>query len=236
MSNNLKLQKEKIITLLSDKAVMKQDIFRNTIEAFEMLKICVNQTAIDLVKETDQIDKRITIAVLESKKYSTQLKVAGDILDFFMHTNVFEFDQSNAMFKTGYIKNSKNNSYCGIINVYNFLADSFKYSRLNDLGSLVCRIFVNREMKFFVEAKGVLGIRYSSFSTEPLTTEHLYDIINELIVYVISYDLFVPPLDAVKDVSVAEIQEKVSSINLRTGKRLGYGSASTADDDTNLYI
>lgn len=35
-----------------------------------------------------------------------QIKVAGDILDFEMHSNVFEFDKSHAMFKTSYIKNN----------------------------------------------------------------------------------------------------------------------------------
>ncbi len=235
MSDILNSQKGKIIKLLSEKAVMKQDVFNNTIVAFEMIKLCVNEIAIDLIKETETIDKRITIAVLESKKYSTQLKVAGDILEFFMHTNVFEFDRSHPMFKTGYIKQNDYNSFCGIINVYNFLSDSFKYNRLNDLGSLVCRIFVNREMKFFVEAKGVMGAKYSSFSSEPLVKDQLIEIINDLIIYVISYDLFTPPYDTIREVSVNEIQEKVSSINLRTGKRLGYGTSASHEDDTNLY-
>ncbi len=235
MSDLLNSQKEKIVKLLSEKSVMKQDVFNNTIAAFDMIKLCVNEIAVDLIKETENIDKRINIAVSESKKYSTQLKVAGDVLEFFMHTNVFEFDKSHQMFKTGYIKQNDYNSYCGIINVYNFLADSFKYNRLNDLGSLVCRIFVNREMRFFIEAKGSLGIKYSTFSSEPLSHEQLCEIVNELIMYVISYDLFTPPYDTVKEVTVNEIQEKVSSINLRTGKRLGYGTSASYDDDANLY-
>lgn len=236
MSDNLTTQKQKIVKLLSEKAVMKQDVFNNTIVAFDMIKLCINEIAIDLIKETETIDKRITIAVSESKKYSTQLKVAGDILEFFMHTNVFEFERSHAMFKTGYIKHNEYNSYCGIINVYNFLADSFKYNRLNDLGSLVCRIFINREMKFFIEAKGPMGVKYSSFSSDSLTKEQLTEIVNDLIIYVISYDLFTPPFDVVREVSVNEIQEKVSSINLRTGKRLGYGTSASYEDDANLYI
>lgn len=235
MSDLLNSQKEKIVKLLAEKAVMKQDVFNNTTVAFEMTKLCINEIAIDLIKQTETIDKRISIAVSESKKYSTQLKVAGDILEFFMHTNVFEFDKSHAMFKTGYVKQNEYNSYCGIINVYNFLADSFKYNRLNDLGSLVCRIFVNREMRFFIEAKGPLGIKYSTFSSEPLNHDQLCEIVNELIIYVISYDLFTPPYDTVREVTVNEIQEKVSSINLRTGKRLGYGTSASYDDDTNLY-
>ncbi len=236
MSELLDAQKQKIVTLLAEKSVMKQDVFNNTIAAFDMIKLCVNEIAIDLVREIEPVDKRISVAVSEAKKYSMQLKVAGDVLEFFMHTNVFEFDKSHPMFKTGYIRQHAYNSYCGIINVYNFLADSIKYNRMNDLGTLVCRIFVNREMHFFIEAKGPVGIKYSSFSSEPLNKESLCEIINDLIIYVITYDLFTPPYDTVRDVTVNEIQEKVSSINLRTGKRLGFGASASYEEDNNLYI
>lgn len=236
MSDILQNQKEHIIKLLKEKSVMKQDVFRNTTASFEMVKQCVEEIAAELNKETQAVDKRIVISTLETTSHATQLKVAGDMLEFFMHTNVFEFEKTHPMFKTGYVKQNEYNSYCGIINVYNFLADSFKFNRLNDLGYLVCRIFINREMKFFIEAKGPIGIKYSSFSTEPLNKEQLHEIINDLIIYAITFDLFTPPIEQVREVSVNEIQEKVSSINLRTGKRLGYGTSASYDEDNNMYI
>lgn len=236
MSDILQNQKEHIIKLLKEKSVMKQDVFRNTTSSFEMVKQCVEEIAAELNKETQAVDKRIVISTLETTSHATQLKVAGDMLEFFMHTNVFEFEKTHPMFKTGYVKQNEYNSYCGIINVYNFLADSFKFNRLNDLGYLVCRIFINREMKFFIEAKGPIGIKYSSFSTEPLNKEQLHEIINDLIIYAITFDLFTPPIEQVREVSVNEIQEKVSSINLRTGKRLGYGTSASYDEDNNMYI
>ncbi|MES2762251.1 MAG: hypothetical protein V4677_08590 [Bacteroidota bacterium] len=236
--NPLNDQKEQIIKLLKEKSVMKQDVFRNTIAAFALVKECVREIANDLSNETQTIDKRIIVTSTETNSYATQLRVAGDMLEFFMHTNVFEFERSHAMFKTGYIKQNEYNSYCGIINVYNFLNDSFKFNRLNDLGYLVCRIFVNREMHFFIEAKGPIGIKYSTFSTEPLSHDQVKEIVNDLIIYAISFDLFTPPIEQIKEVSVNEIQEKVSSINLRTGKRLGYGYGTNAsyDEDNNMYI
>ena len=236
MSDTINNQKEHILKLLKEKSVMKQDVFRNTSAAFDLVKVCVDEIARDLNKETQAIDKRIVVSALETNNYATQLKVAGDMLEFFMHTNVFEFEKSHAMFRTGYVKQNEYNSYCGIINVYNFLADSFKFNRLNDLGYLVCRIFINREMKFFIEAKGPIGVKYSSFSTEPLNKEQLHEIINDLIIYAITFDLFTPPIEQVREVSVNEIQEKVSSINLRTGKRLGYGTSAAYDEDNNMYI
>lgn len=234
MNDNLKKQKEQILTLLKSKSVMKQDVFKNTIASFELLKQSIHEIAQNLKNEVEVIDKRIGINVTETNNYVTQLKVASDMLEFFMHTNVFQFDKAHMMFKSGYIKQNEANSYCGIINVYNFLADSFKYNRSEDLGYLVCRIFINREMRFFIEAKGTIGSKYASFSEAPLNKELLLEIINDLIIYVISFDLFTPPIDSVKQVSVGEIQEKVSSINLRIGKRLGYGSSSGTDEE--LYI
>ena len=235
-SNPLNDQKDQIIKLLKEKSVMKQDVFRNTIAAFALVKECVREIANDLSNETQNIDKRIIVSSTETNSYATQLRVAGDMLEFFMHTNVFEFEKSHAMFRTGYIKQNEYNSYCGIINVYNFLNDSFKFNRLNDLGYLVCRIFINREMHFFVEAKGPMGIKYSSFSNEPLNKEQVHEIINDLIITAITFDLFTPPIEQIREVSVNEIQEKVSSINLRTGKRLGYGTNASYDEDTNMYI
>ncbi len=237
MSNPNQNQKETIIKLLSEKSVMKQDVFSNTVAVFNELKELIRDRAEELSKEMVQVDKRVNINYKDVNPQSMQLKVAGDVLDFYMHTNVFEFDRSHPMFKSGYVKGNELNSYCGIINVYNFLADSFKYNRLNDLGYLIARIFVNRERKFFVETRTHLGYRYANFSAEAITKDNLNDIVNELVIFAVSFDLFTPPFDAVRQVSVMEIQEKANSNSLRTGKRLGYSGTSAssfADDEVNL--
>lgn len=229
-------QKTTILNLLTEKSVMKQDVFSNTISVFKLLKEILQERANDLESELSKVDKRVSIVFKENGPQSIQLKVAGDMLDFHMHSNVFEFEPSHPMFKTGYIKNNNLNSYCGIINVYNFLADSFKFNRLNDLGYLIARIFINREKKFFIETKTQIGHRYSNFSNDPLTKETLTEIINELIIFAVSFDLFTPPYEIVKSVTVAEIQELQSANALRTGKRLGYiaGSYGSSEDEVNL--
>ena len=180
----------------------------------------------------------VNIFEKEISLQSFQMKIAGDLLDFEMHSNVFEFDRSHPMFKTGYIKSNELNSFCGIISIYNFLADSYKYNRLNDVGYLIGRIFINREKKFFFETRTQIGYKYNSFSTDQVSKEQLVDIINEMIIYCVTFDLFTPPYESVKQVSVAEMVEKSSSTALRTGKRLGYvpsrGSGSNFDDEASL--
>ena len=237
MNDNEKNQQAAILKLLAEKSVMKQDVYSNTISVFHDLKEILKEKANDLSSHMTKIDKRVIINYKETSLQSSQLKVAGDVLDFEMHSNVFEFDRSHAMFKTPYIKSSVYNSYCGIISVYNFLSDSFKYNRLNDVGYLVARIFVNREKKFFLETRTQIGYRYNNFSAEAVSRDQLSDIVNELVLYSITFDLFTPPYEAVRQVSVMEIQEKSSSNSLRTGKRLGYmgsESASSIDDEVNL--
>jgi len=227
-------KREFIIDLLKTKSAMKQDVYKNTIQTFGMLRDLSKEISSDLKSELEKVDKRVSLNYIDLNVHAYQLKVAGDMLEFYMHTNVFEFEKSHPMHKTGYVKKNEYNSYCGIINVYNFLADSFQYNRLNDLGYLIGRIFVNREMHFFIEAKGPVGVKYNSFSSEPLTKNQLKEILYDLIIWVISFDLFTPPFDAVREVSVNEMQEKTSSTSLRTGKRLGYGASDTYEDEVNL--
>jgi hypothetical protein len=219
MKEKLDNQKETILKLLAKKSVMKQNVYANTIKVFDQMR---------------NVSKHIT----DDFAKSFQLKVAGDMLQFDMHTNVFEFERSHPIYKSSYVKQNDLNSYCGIISVYNFLSDSFKFNRLNDVGFLIARIFVNRENRFFIETKTSLNNRYGNYSEEGITDDNIKDIIQELMIFAVSFDLFIPPYDAVKQVSVMEIQEKASSAVLKTGKRLGYighdGDDSSFNDDINL--
>jgi len=218
--------REKILQLLREKSVVKQDVYNNTQATFAALKEIIKDIAEDLKTEAQKIDKRITVEYRFTSEHEIELKVAGDMLVFYMHSNVFEFDKSNPMFKTGYIKQNELNSYSGIIYVYNFLADSFKYNRLQDLGYLISRIFINRENRFFLEAKAPLGYKYSNFSEESITKDHLKEIVYDLINYAITFDLFTPPIENVREISLNEILTRVQSDKLKTGKRLGFKSQS----------
>ncbi|WP_317898118.1 hypothetical protein [Aurantibacillus circumpalustris] len=239
MSTPSENQKETIISLLATKSVMKQDVYSNTIAIFNQLKEILKEKADFFADEAAKIDSRVNLFYKDISLQSMQLKVAGDILDFQMHSNVFGFDKSNAMYKTAYVRDNPLNAFCGIINVYNFLADSYKYNRLNDVGSLIARIFINRENHFFVETKTQIGYKYHNFSIQPISKENLTDIVMELIIYSITFDLYTPPYDSVGQVTVYEMQEKSSSAALRTGKRLGYGGhhndqGRTFDDEAHL--
>ena len=56
-----------------------------------------------------------------------------------------------------YPEENPNRGFCGLIHIYNFLNDSFKYNRVHDLGYLIGRIFINHENHFMVQGKRQLG-------------------------------------------------------------------------------
>ncbi len=61
-----------------------------------------------------------------------------------------------------------------------------------------------------------------SFGQKKLGREELVQIVESAIMYTLSFDLLVPPFDLVKVASVEQINDKIESAKLQTGKRMGY--------------
>ena len=131
-----------IISTLKEKSILKQKVFDNTLEAFSNVKDVLKSLAKEVNTNLTGMDSRIKLEYTDRSNFDAQIKVAGDILLFSMHSNIFQFDREHPAWKTAYIQKNKFNAYSGIINIYNFLADSFKYSRQDDLGYLIARIFI----------------------------------------------------------------------------------------------
>jgi hypothetical protein len=138
-----------------------------------------------------------------------------------LHTNIFEFPRMHEVMKTKYIEEDKERSYCGVINIYNFLADSFRFNRQMDLGYMIGRVFVNKENHYFIEGKREIGQLYNNFASSELNTDSVKSIIESAIKYTINFDLLTPPYEEVKLIRMGDIQA-ASDIKLVTGKRLGF--------------
>ena len=139
-----------------------------------------------------------------------------------MHTNVFEFSRDHQVMKTPYVREDPKRSYCGVIHIYNFLADSIIYQRDNDLGYMIGRVFVNNEKHYFIEGKRELGMIYTNFNTSVVTPETVQGVVESAIEYTTNFDLLTPPYDEVKLVSVGEMRTNFDKKLLITGKRLGF--------------
>lgn len=221
--------KELIIKVLKEKSSLKQDVFHKNISVFEDLRLVVKEVMADLKNEIARIDTRIIIDYREKGPYEIELKVAGDVLFFHMHTNVFEFDKSHPIWKTSYVRDMPSRSFCGMINIYNFLADSFKYNRVNDVGYMIARVFINNESHYFVEGKRQLGFLYNDFPNAVMGRQALKNIVESAIIYALDFDLFTPPFEAMQEVSVSQILEASENMRIKTGKRLGFRFQSDSD-------
>jgi hypothetical protein len=223
--------KSNIISTLKEKSSLKQIVYDNTLKIFTDIKVILEGLAEEYNSLLNGTDERVKLEYKEVGNFASQLKIAGDLMIFSLHSNIFEFDRSHGVWKTSYVKGDKLASYCGIINIYNFLSDSFKYNRMEDLGYLVGRIFINRDFHFFTEGKRQLGFFYNNFGSEKITNQAITEIINHSISYVLDFDLLVPPYDAVKIATVEQMSHSLQRSILRTGKRLGFQFNS--DDVTN---
>lgn len=213
---------KKIVSTVKDKASLKQAIYRNTLKAFELFKNNSKDVVEELVKESAVFDDDVNIIYQEKGAFEFQLKIGGDIILFHMHTNVFDFDKSHALWKTSYLKEDASRSFCGIINVYNFLADSLKYNRYDDSGYLIGRIFVNKENHFFVEGKRQLNFIHNDFISQVINSEEIRNVVQQSILYSMDFDLFTPPYQHVQEISVGQLMNEASGMRLKTGKRVGF--------------
>ncbi len=216
--------RESLLEAFVIKSTVKQKVFESTQQTFFILKKVLKQ----LEKAyQDKIRDKVPTAALpvytERGPFEAEFKIGGDLLIFSMHSNVFEFDDKHPVWNTEYLKEDPMRSYCGTIYIYNFLADSFKYNRINDLGYLVARIFVNKENHFFVEGKRQSDELVKDFALDTISPGILRQIVETAIQYSIEFDLLSPLYEQVKVATVDQMQQKMTMSKMTTGKRLGFG-------------
>lgn len=213
---------KEILGQLESKASLKQAIYRSTTEVFGLTKKILFKIASKLHADYSQKDPSVEIHFKENNQFEAQLKFSGDMLMISMHSNVFNFEEGHSIFQTSYVKADKNLSYCGVIYIHNFLADSIKYNRLSDEGTLIARILVNKEKHFIVEGDGALGFLYESLGSNIISEENLTDILEKSILMCLKTDLLLPVFAQIKDVTLHQKQSLVAASGYPTGKRLGY--------------
>lgn len=212
--------RETIKELLEQKAALKQDIFEDTCRQFKRFKKAIHDEIEAL--RTAIPDDRVRVSTKEQGEFELQVFIGSDVLVFQMHTNIFRLPNEHPLWKTEYLKEDKQLGYFGIINVYNFLADSYLKNRLNDIGYLIGRIMVNREEHFMIEGKGQLGFLFRDLTQSKLNDATITNIVHVCMAYALEFDLLTPPYDVVSKVTVNQLVEMNSINQIATGKRLGF--------------
>lgn len=211
-----------IIDGLNNKAALKQHIYRNTITVFEQFKKCASEIADKLTPEVISEDNSLEVGLSEIGEFEFHLKFSGDTIAFIMHTNVFSFPPEHEVSKSPYVNEASDRGYCGMIQAYNFLSDSLKYQRLGDIGYLLARIFINCEGNFYVDGQRQLDFLYKDFNKQKIDNESIIKVIEQTMLYALDFDLYIPPSDTMKEITVQEKDYFNNPRGFVTGKRLGF--------------
>ena len=180
---------DEVVNLLSDKASLKQDVFSITKDVFsQMKKLTIKIT--EEIKKSSKVDtEKVRVEFEDLNEFEFQLKVGGDIVVFIMKTNVFALPANHPDIKNKYFREEWKRGYFGQIMIYDFIADSVKFNRVDDVGYLIERIFVNVEEHFMVESLKNIGYSYPDVSRNLVNKEVLQNLIEDAILVSIETDL-----------------------------------------------
>ncbi len=210
---------DQITAALTNKACKKQAIYRHTLGVFNRMKELAEGLVESLSVRFEEIDKSVIITYKEVSEFEFQVKFSGDLLMFNMHSNIVTLPHENIIFKSPYVQEDPTRGYFGTIMVYNFMADSLKYNRLNDPGYLMARMMVNRDNHFYVEGVRQLAFLYPDIAQNLISDELLQAYLENAILLAIDNDLFAPQFQSIQ---VIPLGQKLANQALTTGNKVGF--------------
>ena len=216
----MEIKKKSVAELLQERSIIKQDAYATTLACYKKFKSVVEEELAEFRVKIP--DERVRLKFDYNGDFETHAYVGSDVLVFNMHTNVFTFPDDNAIWKDSYIEEDKCLGYFGVINIYNFLAESFLQKRMNDAGYLIGRIFINKDGHFMIEGKGELSYYFRNIRTNIFDVATMKSIFEVAVKHAAEFDLHTPPYNKVSIVSVQQIKTLSSAQELKTGKRLGF--------------
>ena len=211
---------EHIQRLLENKSTAKQITYKNLIGSFETLAKESKRVAGELKKKIKPNDHDVTVDFKRINDHEFQVKLAGDLLIFVLHTNIVTFDDEHEVMKNPYVRENEINRYFGQIMIYNFMSDSVKFNRVNDPGYLLARLLINHDGRYIVEGEGKLGLVYSQISEASITEVDLNILVKLALTLAIENDLMAPPYPQVKFITLYQKLEKTQELG--AGQKIGF--------------
>ncbi|MBL7845936.1 MAG: hypothetical protein JNL40_00605 [Cyclobacteriaceae bacterium] len=210
----------RIQQLLEYKSTAKQVTYKRLIHAFETLAKESKRVISELKKRAKPSDADVTLDFKRINEHEFQVKVAGDMVIFVLHTNIVTFEDSHDVMKDAYIQSAEINRYFGQIMIYNFMSDSLQFHRINDPGYLLARLLINHEGRYIIEGEGKLGVVFSHISESPITETDLNILVKLALTLAIENDLTAPPYNQVKFITLHQKIEK--TLELGAGQKIGF--------------
>ena len=217
-----------ILNSLVEKLPVKAAALANTKACFELIKVELKSLADEMCEASKEKDC-VQIKYRDGGEYQCELSFGEDVVIFYLHADVFDLDPSHANWKTSYLKEDRNRGYCGMIGIFNFLSNSFRFNRKEDIGYMIGRVFINSENHFFTEGKRQLAILFNDFMHSEMNQRSVRDITESAVQYCLEFDLQSPPYSDITQVRVGDIQSQNQQMKIRTGKRLGFRFEADTD-------
>lgn len=211
---------ERIRTMLEYKSTAKQITYKKLLTAFDILAKESKRIITELKKKVKPGDSDVTLDFKKINAHEFQMKAAGDMVIFVLHTNIVTFDESHELMKDPYIRASELNRYFGQIMIYNFMSDSLEFNRLNDPGYLLARLLINHEGRYIIEGEGKLGVVFSHISDSPITEADLNVLVKLALTLAIENDLTALPYPQVKFITLHQKLEKTQELG--AGSKIGF--------------
>ncbi len=212
--------------LLESKSTAKQITYKNLLHAFQHLSAESQRIVNKLKKKAKPGDDDVTVEFMPVHEHEFDVKLAGDLLVFVLHTNIVTFDETHPVMQDPYVGQQDINRYFGQIMIYNFMADSVKFNRVNDPGYLLARLLINHEGRFVIEGGGRLAEISNKISTAPISDQELNVLVKLAMTIAIENDLMAPPFPQVQFITLMQKNEKTQEMGggQKIGFKMGYQS------------
>lgn len=215
------VQYQQIVSSLKEKSTYKLAVLDEAKKQFNILKEEAKKLADELCDEVDCVEG-VEVSYSSKGQFQFEVRFGDDILVFFLHNDVFDFEKSHSIWKRSYVEEDRMRAFCGMISVFNFLKTSFEMNRDEDVGYLISRIFINRDAHYFVEGKRQMGFLYNDFGSAIINPEDMRSILMSAIQHCQEFDLLTPPFKSMSEIQVGRIIDISNKMNMKTGKRLGF--------------
>ncbi len=204
---------------LKQKSTAKQAIFRNTLAAFDCLRLVSQELVVELSRKLTPLDSSVVIEYRSINDMEFHIRFSGDLLVFVMHSNVVTFPDDYGPMPSKYVEEDFRRRFFGHIMAYNFMADSIKYQRLNDPGYLVGRLLVNINSHYFLEGVQQLELPDNDMSDNAITPEAMRLFVESSMIAAVNNDLIAPPLPEIQKISV---KQKLENQQVSRGSKVGF--------------
>jgi len=211
-----------IFDFLKEKTLVNRAISTHIEDGFKLLLNACKEIETNIKTEKKSDNSLFRLDCNDKSSNSIELVFGDDLLVFQKLPTIFQIDKNHRLWTGSYLSDNILNSYVGIINVYNFMNDSFRYNRYEDPGYLVARILINKENHFFVEGKRQLGFLYNDFPSAVISQQELKKIVESALLYCLDFDFPVPDYDNNSVISVGILKDQIDKTILSTTKRLGF--------------